>query len=138
LLEDIANLGKENFERIILDYAETDEELSEKESYFLRLYKVVESEEFYNQTYSSSGGNPFDNWTQERFEEYIELQRKVQTGKKRSQKTKERIKKNMVGFKGKSHTEESRQKISQSLKGNILSEETRKKIAKNNSLGEVY
>ncbi|HJV17479.1 MAG TPA: NUMOD3 domain-containing DNA-binding protein, partial [Bacillales bacterium] len=66
------------------------------------------------------------------------LQRKVQTGKKRSQKTKERIKKNMVGFKGKSHSDESRKKISTSLKGKNLGREHKRKISDGCSKGNVY
>lgn len=138
LREDIKTFGYENFDRIILDYAETDEELAAKESYYLRLYQVVESPNFYNQSYSSSGGNTFKNWSKERYSEFIELQRKVQTGKSRSQKTKNRISKNNVGFKGKSHSEESRKRISESLKGNKFSDETRKKLAESSSKGKVY
>lgn len=63
LIEDIKVFGKGNFEQIILDYAENDEELKQKESYHLRKNKVVERSDFYNQTYSSSGGNTFKNWT---------------------------------------------------------------------------
>lgn len=138
LIEDIKLLGKEHFERIILDYAETDEELKQKESYHLRKNKVVERSDFYNNTYAASGGNPFKNWTQERYEKYIELQRKVQTGKKRSRITRERISKNNVGFRGKRHTEETKRKISESMKGKTHSEETRKKLSKSSSKGKVY
>lgn len=133
LLEDIHELGKHNFVRIILDYAETDDELATKESYYLRLNKVVENDEFYNESYSSSGGSvPYERWTQERYSKYIELQRKVQTGKKRSQKTRERISKNNVGFRGKHHTDEAKEKIRQALMKKNVSTETRQKLREAN------
>lgn len=133
LIEDIQTLGKHNFIRIILDYAETDEELAAKESYYLKLNKVVESDEFYNQSYAATGGgNPFEHWSQERYEKYIDLQRKVQTGKKRSQKTRDRISKNNVGFRGKHHTNEAKEKIRQAAKKHNASIEMRQKLREAN------
>lgn len=74
----------------------------------------------------------------QRYKEYLELQRKVQTGKKRSQKTRERISKNNVGFKCKTHSDETKRKISESMHGKTHSEETRKKLSERNSKGKIY
>ncbi|MGE7695581.1 hypothetical protein ACQKNC_15985 [Lysinibacillus sp. NPDC094177] len=138
LIEDIKVYGENNFERIILEYANSEEELRKKESYYLRTNSVVENSDFYNGSYSSTGGNFIQYMTTEQYEKYIEKQRKVQTGKKRSQKTKERISKNNVGFKGKKHTKESAKKISESLKGKNLGRKHKRKIAVNCSKGKVY
>lgn len=138
LIKDIKVYGSENFERIILDYANSEKELRQKESYHLRKNKVVERSDFYNQSYSSSGGNNIQYMSTEQYSKYIERQRKAQTGKKRSRRTRERISKNNVGFSGKHHTEEAKKKISKSLKGNTLSQATREKIANSISLGKVY
>jgi len=133
LLEDIKTLGKENFKREILEFAQTANELTAKESYHLRKNKVVEREDFYNETYVASGGRvPFETWSPERYQKYIEHQRKVQTGKKRSQKTRERISKNNVGFKGKNHTEESRKKISEVMKNKYVNKEARLRLSQIN------
>lgn len=132
LIEDIKVLGKDNFKREILEFASTEKEARARESYHLRKNIVVESKEFYNETYAASGGNPFKNWTKERYDQYISLQRKVQTGKKRSQKTRDRIRKNNVGFKGRNHTDETREKIRQAAIKQNTSLETRKKLSEIN------
>lgn len=57
LLEDIKKYGKENFKKEILEYCNTDEELTLRESYFIKKYKAVKSPDFYNLVDFSAGWN---------------------------------------------------------------------------------
>ena len=57
LLEDIKKYGKKNFKKKILEYCDTNEELTLKESYWIEKYKAVESSNFYNLVDFSAGWN---------------------------------------------------------------------------------
>lgn len=61
LKEDIKTFGKENFTRVILDECDNDDELCEVEEYYIRMFKAVESDNFYNMKYSAKGGDTFTN-----------------------------------------------------------------------------
>ena len=111
--------GKENFTSEILDWAETKEELDQKEIDWIAKSKAVESEEYYNITIG--GEAPM-------------------SGRKHSEESKQKMSESHKGKQvgenhpmwGKHWSEETKHKISISLTGRNLTEETRKKISKNN------
>ena len=53
----IEKYGKENFQRKILSFSSSEEENSEKEKYFIALFKACESDLFYNIHEGGEGGN---------------------------------------------------------------------------------
>jgi group I intron endonuclease len=57
LLEDIKIYGRENFKKTIIEYCDNDENLSIKESFWIREYNALESNEFYNLVDFSAGWN---------------------------------------------------------------------------------
>lgn len=52
----IEKYGKESFSRKIIDYANSQEELNEKERYWIKHYNAMESEKFYNIAAGGDGG----------------------------------------------------------------------------------
>ena len=113
----VEKYGKNNFSVIMLDSAETFDELNEKEKYYIAKYNAVDSDDFYNM---SPGGVLFG-------EGHI---------KHHTEETKEKISKASSGknnkFYGQHHTEETKAKLRESWKKrrkNPVSEETRKKMS---------
>lgn len=106
----IKKYGKENFSKVIIDFAYTAEELNKKEEEYISFYNAVESEDFYNLQSGGSNSSP-------------------------SVETIEKIRKSHIGlltgenhpFYGKHHTEESRKKMSESLKGRECPHKGKKK-----------
>lgn len=49
--------GIENFDRIIVDFCYSDEEIKQKEQFYLDHYKCATSKMFYNISHTSTGGN---------------------------------------------------------------------------------
>lgn len=82
LCKAIDKYGRENFERKIIDYAKTKEELNELEMFYIKKYNAVESPDFYN---IAEGGHVVNYWN----------------GKERDPETKKRISESQKG--GKSH-----------------------------------
>ena len=70
--EDFKKYGKSNFDCIMIDTADTENELCEKEIYYIEKYNAVESNEFYNIHYGGHGG---DNYSHKSDEEKEELKR---------------------------------------------------------------
>lgn len=121
--------GKENFKTEIIEKCDTEEELIEKEEYYINLYNAVDDENFYNLTYSGykrglSGYKP-----SEETKKQISESRKGQTF---SEETKRKLSEKSSGknnsMYGKHHSEETRKKMSNSHKGHTTSEETKQKI----------
>lgn len=98
-LKAVKKYGEENFSKIILDFANTPEELNEKEVSYIAFYNAVESDDFYNLSY---GGHESP-----------------------TEETKEKIRQSHIGLLagekhpmyGKHHTKEAREKQSVSKKG---------------------
>ena len=97
----LGKYGKENFQWDIIDYADTAEELSEKEAYWIDYYQSFTDK---NKGYNSTSGG--------------------EVSKKMSEDVRRKI---SDGNKGKVLSEEAREKISKALTGRIVSEETKKK-----------
>ena len=104
LMKAIKKYGAENFERIILEYADSSEELNALEAKYVD-EEVIKSDRFYN----------------------------VKTGGKQcclfSREIREKIRRSLTGYR---HTEEAKKKhMSEANKGRVVSEETKKKISEN-------
>jgi len=102
----IEKYGKENFKKIILEFCK-EEELDEKEKYWIKYYNAYEDENFYN---LSEGGQGGDGWrlTNKWFKEHPEEAQKIyqengkrlqQWVKEHPQEAKENIKKMIEGRK---------------------------------------
>jgi group I intron endonuclease len=57
LLEAIKIYGRENFKKIIIEYCDNDEDLSIRESFWIKEYNALESDDFYNLVDFSAGWN---------------------------------------------------------------------------------
>lgn len=53
----VSKYGIENFDRIIVDFCYSEAEIKQKEQFYLNLYECAKSGDFYNISYSSTGGN---------------------------------------------------------------------------------
>ena len=97
--------GKENFSIEQIDSASSQEELNEKEAYWINFYDSRNSEKGYNLREAGSHGS-------------------------QSESTKQKLREAHLGM---SHTEETKQRLSEVNKGKHLSDETRLKISQNNA-----
>lgn len=116
LIRAIKKYGRDNFNTVLLDTADSFNELNEKEKYYIALYNAVESDGFYNQ---SPGGVLFG-------EGHI---------KHHTEETKRKISLKSSGenngFYGKHHTKETREKMREAWKTRSpVSKETREKLSK--------
>lgn len=62
ILKAIEKYGKENFQREILCYCETQEELDQKEAEFIQFYNAIEDESFYNLREGGLGGDAWKSY----------------------------------------------------------------------------
>ena len=112
----INKYGKENFKVIMIDTAESLEELNQKEIYYIAINNAQESKEFYNISAGGLDGGP------------------LFKGHKHTEETKQRIGDSVRGekngFYGKRHTEETRKIMSKKRKQRITKDETRAKMSK--------
>ena len=128
----IDKYGKENFEKEIICLCSSQEELDEKEKYYIKLYDAVNSEEFYNIAEGGLGGNPCLGLTKEQ-----ELERRNKISKAMSGEGNpnfgKTFKKEEHNRYGKLHTEDSKEKMRLAKLGKSLSEEHKKKISLNST-----
>jgi group I intron endonuclease len=109
--------GKENFSKEVLEVCSTQEQLNEREKYWIKETKAIELG--YNLT---EGGFGVSNMSDE-------IKQKISKSKK-GKKLSEEARKNMSkASKGRKHTEETKRKLSEINKGKKLSEEHRKKLS---------
>ena len=59
LVSDIKKYGKDNFYKIIIEEAETEDELRKLEEKYILEYDAVNRDDFYNMKYSAKGGDTF-------------------------------------------------------------------------------
>lgn len=114
----INKYGKENFNWIILDYAESQEELDEKEIFYIKKFRSFV--DFYDANgYNLMLGTAVSESTKKKLSD---------AGKNRkvSEETKTKLSKTSVG---KKHSLETRKKIAMSMTGKKHSNETRLKIS---------
>ena len=132
LTQAILKEGIENFSYEILDTAETQEELNQKEFKYIEKYNAVESSEYYNLVDGGAGSSQkgvicvhkddiIRTICPEELDEYL------QKGfiKGRPSPSAESIRKRVASNTGKKRTEETKRNISNALKGRKASEEHR-------------
>lgn len=122
----IQKYGKENFKKEILDVCSSQEELKEREEYWLNHYDAGNNPDFYNTHNHSYGGI----LGQVHSEETRNKISKSHIGMKYSDEYKEKLSIIRLGKKLKPHTEETKKKMSESKIGKKHSQETRDKISK--------
>lgn len=104
--------GFDNFKWEVIDMAETHEELSEKETYWINFYKSYinfENSNGYNQTLGGEGMAGFSH--SEETKQRLSI---AHTGKKLSDETKRKV---GIASKGRVYTEEAKKKISETHQG---------------------
>lgn len=133
--------GEDNFTWDIIDSAETQEELNEKEIYWIDFYNsniYAKNSNGYNLTFGGGGtsGLKLSEETkkkmsesrkgQKRDDEFKRRMSKLHKGKVVSDETKQKL---SEANKGKTLSEETKQKLGIANKGKTLSEETKQKIS---------
>ena len=121
----VKKYGIENFERYIIDLAKSQEELDEKETYYINEAFGVNtaiSQDWYNiKDGSQSGGNCFLGKSEEEMKEI---------GERLSEKYRLRVERiGSYPFQGKQHKQESKNKASQKLLGRKKPESMGKKLS---------
>ncbi len=122
LREAFKKYGRENFSCILIDTAETNEELCTKEQYWIKYYNSRDPDIGYNITAGGEGSIGYKH-----SEEAKQKMHDAKIGKPLSPEWIEHREASRAGFK---HSEETKQKISQANKGHKVSDETRKKLSK--------
>lgn len=150
-LKAINKYGEENFKVSILEECSSEEELDEKEEYWINFYDAVNNDEFYNLSKSGykrgvTGYKHSEESRNQISQSLYEFYGNEELSRKTKQRISEKSKGKNNGFYGKHHTEETRKKmsenwdysehftpevkkkISDSLKGRHHTEETKRKI----------
>jgi group I intron endonuclease len=109
--------GKENFIKEVIEVCSNQDELNEKEKYWIKETKAIELG--YN---LAEGGFGVSNMSDE-------IKQKISKSKKGKKLSKEHSEKAKNAFKGKKHTEETKRKLSEINKGKKLSPEHIKKMS---------
>lgn len=112
--------GRENFSKEILAYANSQDELNDLEINIIKLYNAVDDENFYN---LAEGGHT-NNFSNKNDIELKEIRNKIRNsllGKKKSpesikKRTQTRKEKNISTFSGKKHSDKTKEKLSNSMK----------------------
>lgn len=131
----IRKYGTDVFEWKIIDKATTEDELNEKERYWIAYYNAVNRDHGYNMTEGGDGVKPNEE-VREKLSESIrrrwqdgDYRKKVVEAHKRKTLSEETRRKISEAQKGRKHTEETKRKLSEAHKGKKLSEEHCKKMA---------
>lgn len=124
----IKKYGYENFETKIIEKCYSDEELNEREIYWINYYNAVNDRSFYNIAEGGTGGNTYAGKTEE---EMIEIANKISEGLKGSNNgNKGQYIGEKNSFFGKHHTEEAKERIRKKLKGRPKPEGHGEKVSK--------
>lgn len=99
----IKKYGIKNFKKRIIYIAKDENELNEKEKFFISYFNAIEDPNYYNIADGGQGGNTIKGYTEEQRKEFGE-------------KISEAISGSNHPFYGKHHTEETKNKIKESLK----------------------
>lgn len=120
----IRKYGKENFIIEPIDFAETREELNEKEIHYISEYNSLE--DGYNMTMGGEGGNTYINKSDE---EMKAISGKISTALRKNNGNRGQFVGPKNSMYGKHHTPETKEKMSKALKGKKFSKEHNKKIS---------
>lgn len=134
----IKKYGEENFKKEILEQFDsiTNDELGEREKYWIKYFNAVESKDFYNILIGGNNVHPHhtrkigkDNpkYGIKLTEEHRAKISKAGKGKRLSEECKQKL---SLAIKGYKHTEDAKKKMSLSKKGKSLTEEHKKNIRK--------
>lgn len=127
LSEDIKKYGKENFKKEILEYCISNEQLMEREIYWINYFNAVQSDDFYNLVISSGGWNN-DILTKKKYQYVCNKISEKAKGKIISEQHREKIRQGRQADKGKPKPEGFGDKISKLKTGKLLSKEHCEKI----------
>lgn len=120
----IRKYGKENFIIEQIDFAETRDELNEKEVYYISEYKSLE--DGYNMTIGGEGGNTYIDKSDE---EMKTISEKISTALRKNNGNHGQFVGPKNGMYGKHQTPEAKEKISKASKGRKFSKEHNRKIS---------
>ena len=120
----IRKYGKENFIIEPIDFAETRDELNEKEVYYINEYKSLETG--YNMTIGGEGGNTYINKSDE---EMKVISERISTALRKNNGNHGQFVGPKNGMYGKHQTPEAKEKISKASKGRKFSKEHNRKIS---------
>lgn len=120
----IRKYGIENFEKEIIAFCYTEDELNRQERFYIRDFNSMDSSVGYNMTHGGNGAVRLI-----RTEEHRKKISLSNTGKKLSEETRRKISESKKGKHIGPKSEESKRKTSNSLKGRKRPEETIKKMS---------
>mgnify|MGYP000968085759 FL=1 len=120
----IRKYGKENFIIEPIDFADTREELNEKEVYYISEYKSLENG--YNMTIGGEGGNTYIDKSDE---EMKVISEKISTALRKNNGNHGQFVGPKNGMYGRHQTPEAKEKISKASKGRKFSKEHNRKIS---------
>ena len=115
--EKIKENSKENYIKVIIDYALSRKELDEKESYWIAYFNAAEREDFYN---IGTGASTNDNFTYHpEYDKVLLSLRESYKSPERSRKLSEAQKRKTPWNKGVPMTEEAKRQSSEAHKGQV-------------------
>ena len=99
LLKAIEKYGKENFVSEPIDWAESKEELDQKEIWWIDFLGAVESDEWYTLAVGGTGGNTWFGLSDEQKDNLhrIQSKRMIENNPMKHQETREKLRKNITG-----------------------------------------
>lgn len=113
ILQAINKYGIENFKNEILYKANTEEELNEKEKYFISLYRQKYGKKMYNIAFGGDGGDTYSNRSEKEKAEFVELMKIINKERCSSDDFKDKISK---ALKARYSIKEERRKQSKRIK----------------------
>jgi group I intron endonuclease len=130
----IKKYGRENFQKEILEYCESENHMAEREMIWIHKFNSTDRTIGYNMTEGGAGGNTRINYTKHQLDEY---KTKLSTGVRNSEKYTNSVK-NKTGISRPEHSKKLKElyaigKIIPHNLGKVPSEETRRKISAANS-----
>ena len=108
----IRKYGIDNFNIEMIDTAESDEELNQKEIFYIHKFNSLLNG--YNMTYGGEGGNTYIKLN---YEKLLEVKRKISIKAKQNNSNRGQYIGSLNGMYGKNHSEKTKQQISNKLKG---------------------
>jgi group I intron endonuclease len=109
LIKAIKKYGRENFIKKIIDVATNNDELTQKEIYWIDYFNAVKSNQYYNICKGGEGGDWYSNISEEKRLQFIEKCKNRAGNYNHSEETKDKIRK---GNKGRKFSDESKKLMS--------------------------